>query len=164
MIDGTNKYHMRRRERQITEKLVLEEILQTGKYVTLALCLENEPYIVTLSYGYDREEQCLYFHCAKDGLKTDFVTENPVVCATVVEDHGYIQTKCEHAYRSAIIRGKVEILSDDPDKRKAIDLMIEHLEDNPGIMKESTRNKPAQFKEVQIWRLTIEEITGKEGK
>ena len=47
------------------------------------------PYVVTMNYGYDRGGRALYFHCAKEGLKTDFVRENPNVCATVIEDLGY---------------------------------------------------------------------------
>jgi len=155
---------MRRREREIVELAELESILLGGEYATLALCSNNEPYIVTLSYGYDREARCLYFHCAKDGLKTDFVSENPAVCATVIQDKGYHQNECEHAYRSVVIRGKIEILTEMNDKLKAIDVMIEHLEDNPAVMKKKTRDRPVQIKEVQIWRLFIDEISGKDGR
>jgi nitroimidazol reductase NimA-like FMN-containing flavoprotein (pyridoxamine 5'-phosphate oxidase superfamily) len=87
------KYHMRRGEREIKEWTVNEEILRKGKFATLALCRNNEPYIVTLSYGYESATQSLYFHCAKDGLKTEFVTGNPNICATIIQDIGYVQNE-----------------------------------------------------------------------
>jgi nitroimidazol reductase NimA-like FMN-containing flavoprotein (pyridoxamine 5'-phosphate oxidase superfamily) len=158
------KYHMRRSEREITERTVHEEILRKGKFATLALCRNDEPYVVTLSYGYENASQSLYFHCAMDGLKTEFVMENPNVCATIIQDHGYIQNECRHAYRSVVIRGKVEILKKEDDKRKAIDVMLNHLEETPEIMRSKLLDKGEQFKEVQIWRLVIEDISGKQGR
>jgi uncharacterized protein len=158
------KYHMRRSERQITDQAIIEEILQKGKYATLALCRDNEPYIVTLSYGYESGSKSLYFHCAKNGLKTEFVQENPSVCATIIQDNGYIQGECAHAYRSVVIRGKIEILSDESEKEKAVDVLIDHLEEQPEIMRAKLQNKSAQYKEMRTWRLIIEEISGKQGK
>jgi nitroimidazol reductase NimA-like FMN-containing flavoprotein (pyridoxamine 5'-phosphate oxidase superfamily) len=157
------KYHMRRSERQITDRSVIEEILQNGKYATLALCRNNEPYIVTLSYGYDRDSNSLYFHCAKNGLKTEFVKDNPGVCATIIQDSGYIQGECAHAYRAVIIRGKIEILSEN-DKEKAVGALLDHLEDEPENMRAKLQNKTEQYREMQTWRLIIEEISGKQGK
>jgi len=158
------KYHMRRGEREIKEWTVNEEVLRKGKFATLALCRNNEPYIVTLSYGYESATQSLYFHCAKDGLKTEFVTENPNICATIIQDNGYVQNECGHAYRSVVIRGKVEILTKEDDKRKAIDVMLNHLEETPEIMRSKLLDKAEQFKEVQIWRLVIKDISGKQGR
>jgi uncharacterized protein len=60
------RYHMRRKDRQITDKDELSEILTQGKYAIISMCRDNEPYIVTLSYGYDKAKNALYFHT---GLK-----------------------------------------------------------------------------------------------
>ena len=85
------KYHMNNRpNREIKNKVQINKLLHTGKYVTLALCKDNQPYIVTLSYGYDEATDSLYMHCADKGLKLDFIKENPNVCGTIIEDGGYI--------------------------------------------------------------------------
>ena len=157
------KYHMRRSERQFKEWTVIEEILRKGKYATLALCRNNEPYIVTLNYGYDPANRSLYFHCAKEGLKTDFVTVNPNVCAMVIQDNGYIQNECEHAYRSVVIRGRVDILTEEDERRQAIDVLLNHLEERPEIMRAKLRDRTEKLRIVQIWRLVIEDVCGKEG-
>jgi len=157
------EYHMRRKERQINDQAALEGILAKSKFATLALCRNNEPYIVTMSYGYDPGNRCLYFHCAGEGLKTDFLTANPDVCATVIQDNGYVQNECEHRYKSVVIRGKVRILTAEDDKRKAIEMMLNHLEENPEIMRAKLPGKAEQLRAVQIWQLVIEEMSGKEG-
>ncbi len=157
------KYHMRRAERRIEDWEAMEEVLRGGRFATLAFCRDNEPYIATLSYGYESSTRSLYFHCAKDGLKTEFVTANPRVCATIVRDGGYRQGECAHAYRSLVIRGSVEVLEDDGDKRRALDVMIEHLEERPEAMRAKMPDRKAQFDVVAIWKLAIEEISGKEG-
>jgi len=37
---------MRRKEREITDRAEIEEILHNGKILHLALCLENRPFLV----------------------------------------------------------------------------------------------------------------------
>jgi nitroimidazol reductase NimA-like FMN-containing flavoprotein (pyridoxamine 5'-phosphate oxidase superfamily) len=75
------KYHFHNRtNREITDKESIADILKKGKYATLSLCRNNEPYIVTLSYGYDKESEYMYFHCATEGLKIDFIKSNPNIC------------------------------------------------------------------------------------
>jgi nitroimidazol reductase NimA-like FMN-containing flavoprotein (pyridoxamine 5'-phosphate oxidase superfamily) len=70
---------IRRREKTITERNEMIEILESVQYVTIAMCADNEPYLVTLSHGYDRECHCIYFHCAKEGKKIDILNSNSVV-------------------------------------------------------------------------------------
>jgi len=160
------KYHMRSKaEREITEEAVLDEILTRGKYAVLALCRKDEPYLVTLSYGYDRIGKALYFHCAKDGLKTDFVRENPHVCATVVEDHGYIQGECKQVYRSVVLRGRI-VIADADEKRKGLDVLLDHLEERPEVRRATLASAARQARinnDMDIWRLDIDEMTGKAG-
>jgi len=155
---------MQRSERQLKDWPVIEEIVRKGKYITLALCRNNEPYIVTLSYGYDSAARCLYFHCANNGLKTEFIKENPNVCCTIIQDRGYMQNECAHAYCSVILRGKIELLKEESDKRKAINVLFNHLEQKPEIMITKMQDMTEQFRNVAIWRLNIEEITGKKGQ
>jgi uncharacterized protein len=159
------KYHVRRTDRQITEPAALERILSQGKYATVALCRHGEPYLVTMNYGYSSRQGALYFHCAKEGQKTDFIRENPDACATVVEDRGYIQNECEHHYASVVIRGRVEIVEGHEQKQKGLEVLIDHLEQQPEVMKAKLRLPERQRRldeSVDIWKLTIAEMTGKE--
>ena len=93
-----SKYHIRRVEKEISDKEDLLEILKNGKFAIISMSKENEAYLVTLSYGYDELKNSLYFHCAKEGQKIDFIKSNPFVCGTVIEDNGY-EEGCGQAYR-----------------------------------------------------------------
>jgi uncharacterized protein len=158
------KYHLRRAEREIKDNSIIEEILRTGKYAIIALCRNNEPYAVTLSYGYDAENKALYFHSAKNGLKIDFIKSNPEACLTILKDNGYIQNECAHSYRSVIIRGRIELVENESEKKKGIEIMINQLEKNPDTMKTKLNDKKEIYENMQVLKLKISEITAKEGK
>ena len=46
---------MRRKEKAIESIEEMKYILQTVKHITIAMCEDNIPYLVTLSHGYDPE-------------------------------------------------------------------------------------------------------------
>ena len=157
------KYHMHKKEREITDNQNIEFIIQDGKLVIISMCKGNEPYVVTMNYGYDTQKHALYFHCAKKGLKLDIIRINPEVCATVVQDRGYIMDKCSHAYTSAVFWGKLYIVQDMAEKKYGINILIDHLEDNPNQVKKRLLKNNAIFNSMEILRLDIQTISGKEG-
>jgi nitroimidazol reductase NimA-like FMN-containing flavoprotein (pyridoxamine 5'-phosphate oxidase superfamily) len=69
-------FHVRRKEREITDLTEMRQVLKTTKYVTVALSRENDPYLVALSHGYDETRNCLYFHCAPEGKKLIYAQSN----------------------------------------------------------------------------------------
>jgi len=152
---------MRKSEREITEDPKLIDILTRGKYATISLCRNDEPYIVTLSYGYDSNENALYFHAAPVGLKLDFIETNPKVCGTVIEDHGYVADQCEQNYRSIVFRGIMSIVDDLQEKKHGLNILLEHLEREPGPIKKRNVPDEVSYKKVAILKLEIMEMTGK---
>ena len=155
------RYHMNRSELAITDDRELRKIIQQGKYVTIGLCRDNEPYVVTLSYGYDVEKNALYFHCASKGLKLDFIRQNPRVCATVIDDKGYVTGDCDHAFRSLVIWGEMKIIVETEEKRHAIEVLLNHLEPDPDAIKSRSPISDSALAKTGILRLDISEITGK---
>lgn len=158
------KYHMHKAEREITDSAIIAEILKAGKYAVIAMCRENEPYVVTLSYGYDAGQSCLYFHTAPAGLKLDFIRENPEVCATVIEDGGYDINKCSHRYGSAVLRGTMSVVVAEAEKLHGMEVLAWQLEDDPAVRMEKVRRlNSAEWGRLTILRLDIRETTGKAG-
>jgi nitroimidazol reductase NimA-like FMN-containing flavoprotein (pyridoxamine 5'-phosphate oxidase superfamily) len=154
---------MRRQDREITDPRELREILSLGKYATIALCREGEPYLVTLSCGYDWERQALYFHCAAEGQKIDFIRANPAACATVIRDGGYVMGECAHQYASVIIRGTMSVVEDLEEKKHGLEVLLCHLEDNPDPVRERNFKDGQGYHLVTVLRLDIQEMTGKKG-
>ena len=155
------KYHLRKTEREITDQQEIIQLLKNGKFTTIAMCRDNEPYLVTLSYGFDENNNSLYFHAAPEGLKLDFLRHNPEVCATVIEDLGYVEDECEQHYSSVVFRGKMHAVDELDEKKYGLDILLNHLEKNPEPIKKRNVQDDSKYSKVAILRLDISEITGK---
>ncbi len=154
---------MRRVEKEISDMETLIKILKGGNYTVISMCKENEVYLVTLSYGYDESKNALYFHCAKEGQKIEFIKSNPFVCGTVIEDNGY-KDGCSQAYRSVVFRGKMVILEDIHEKKIGFDVLLNQLENDPSTTKNKFFKKDEIYENLRMLRLDINEISGKEEK
>lgn len=154
-------YHLRRAEKAIMEKAELFAIVTTQKYMTLALCRDNVPYLVTLSYGFDAKTECFYFHCAGEGKKIEYWTANPTVWGQIIEDHGYRDGHCDHTFRSVQFRGTVTLLDNPEDKRRALHLMIDLLESDPESVKQQQLTEKA-IARVTIGKVMVEGWSGKQ--
>ena len=86
---------IRRREKEIKKRSEMIEILQKSKYITIAMCKNNEPYLVTLRHGYNPVKNVIYFQCAKEGKKIDILNENNKVWCQAILDKGYVPGKCD---------------------------------------------------------------------
>jgi nitroimidazol reductase NimA-like FMN-containing flavoprotein (pyridoxamine 5'-phosphate oxidase superfamily) len=152
---------MQKKEREILDKRILSEILKNGKFSTISMCRNNEPYIVTLNYGFDEVQFCLYFHSAQKGLKLEYLKENQKVCGTILEDLGYVKNDCSYKYRSIVFWGDMTILENMDEKKHAFDIMLKHLEDNPSMLKKRFLKSEKSYKNTCLLKLDINLITGK---
>ena len=154
-------YHMQKKEREITDKIRIEQILKNGKYTTISICRMGEPYIFTLSYGFDKDKNALYFHSANLGLKLDILKENPNVCGTIIEDLGYVMDGCSHKYRSIVFWGEMVIIKNLEEKKHGFDVLLNHLEENPSKMKKRFFKTEKSYIDTCVMRLDIKKVTGK---
>jgi uncharacterized protein len=153
-------WHTRHPDKAITDQAELGRIVAGQKFLTLALCAENRPYLVTLSHAFDAERNCFYFHCSPVGRKIDLIRANPQVYGQVLEDHGYLPGQCDHAYRTVQFDGTAELVTDHDEKLAALRRLIEFLEPDPDPVKE--RNlKAARLDSVAIVRVTVTGWSGK---
>ncbi|GEM_PF-270049 len=159
--DRMARYHMNKKEREIGGRDGLIEILKKGKYMTIAMCRNNEPYIVTLSYGYDAERNTLYSHTAAKGLKLEFISTNSQVCASVIIDEGYVKNDCKHRYSSVVLWGRMEALTDLEEKKHAMEALMRSLEEEPELLKERFIKNDSSYDKVAMLKLEISEMTGK---
>ena len=154
---------IRRKEKAIIETSKMKEIISNAKHITIAMCNNDEPYLVTISHGYNPESNVIYFHCANEGKKIDFIKKNNVVWGQALIDKGYVLGKCDHLYATTQFRGKVSFINDFEEKRNALINMIRKLEDNPeeAINKQITEKA---VKHICIGKIIIDYMSGKESK
>jgi nitroimidazol reductase NimA-like FMN-containing flavoprotein (pyridoxamine 5'-phosphate oxidase superfamily) len=155
-------FHMRRRDKEITDVEVLKKILKSTEYVTVAMSMDNQPYLVSLSHGYDENRNCIYFHCAQEGKKLDFLKENNTIFGQALLDYDYIQGECNHNFASVHFKGKVTFITDPNEKLRAIQTMIRQLDKNPEPL--IAKLKAEKLQNTLVGRIDIETMTGKKPK
>jgi uncharacterized protein len=151
---------MRRRDKEISDESEIRAILCEAKHVTVAMSLGDEPYLVTLSHGYDSERNCVYFHCAPEGKKVEILRANPRIWGQAIVDSGYQQGSCDHLYRTAQFSGRVSFISDQAEKEHAIRVMIRQLDEDPETV---IRNQitPHSTGRILIGCIDIDHMSGK---
>jgi len=154
---------IRRKEKAIESKEEIIAIIQKAKHITIAMSVKDEPYLATLSHGYDSENYCIYFHCAQEGKKVDILKENNIVWGQALNDFGYADGSCDHLYATAQFRGRVTFVKDLEEKTRALKIMIHALEsDSEKVIAEQVTKK--SVKRVYIGRIDIEYMSGKKAK
>lgn len=157
------EYHLRRADKEISDREEMLGVLRRGRWAVVALARGGEPYLVTMNYGLDEPALALYFHCAGEGRKLEFIRESGRACATVIEDLGYRMGECDHSYRSVVMHGSIGIVSGLEEKRRGIGVMLHHLEEDPAAVGERTLSKASVYDTFEILRLSVESMTGKQG-
>ncbi|MFW9957444.1 MAG: pyridoxamine 5'-phosphate oxidase family protein [Candidatus Odinarchaeota archaeon] len=154
---------IRRKEKSIESEEEMFAVIEKAKYVTIAMCQDNEPYLVTLSHGLDRNKRCIYFHCAQEGKKIDILRVNNTVWGQAINDGGYIDGSCDHLFVTTQFKGTVTFIKNIKEKEQALRVMIHHLEQHPEkvIAAQITLKS---LKRVNIGRIDIHFLSGKKSK
>ncbi len=156
----SSRYHPLRIEKEIAERETHLDIIRGRQFLTIAVCRDNEPYLVTLNYAFSGKENCFYVHCAKAGKKLDILRANPRVWGQVIEDRGYMKGKCTHSYRAVMFEGMAEVVESPDEKRRALEMLIERFEADSAEMK--SRLTPAALAKTTVLRLRVVGMSGKQ--
>lgn len=151
---------LRRREKEIKDQAEMQAILKGTQYVILAMCSDNEPYLATLSHGYDEGRNAVYFHCAREGKKIGILKANDRVWGQAIVDRGYSQGRCDHLFESVQFSGRVRFVEDEAEKRHALGVMIRQLEREPDRVAAEQVTEQSLAR-VCIGRIDIEYMSGK---
>ena len=152
-------FHLRRKDREIADHDVLKRVLKSTKYLTIALCMNNEPYLVSLSHGYDENHKCLYFHCASEGKKLAYMTANSKVWGQAIQDYG-VTDDCDYAYTSVHFSGTISLVNDLNEKQHAMSVLVHQLSKRPE--EKLAKIKPEKLAGTTICRIDIDYMTGKQ--
>ncbi len=151
-------FHVRRKDREITDPAEMRQVLKTTKYVTVALCKDNEPYLISLSHGYDEEKNCLYFHCAPEGKKLVYAKANNRVWGQAVLDFG-VTDECDYAYTSVQFSGTMVLIEDLAEKQHGMEVLVRQVSLSPE--EKLAKIKPEKLAKTTMGRIDITSITGK---
>ena len=148
---------MRRADKEVKDFSTIEEIIEDAQVCRIAMAKDNQPYVVPMCFGF--KDKAVYLHCADKGKKIDVLKSNPRVCVEFDVDPELVMSEraCnfEMNYRSVIGFGKALFLEDLPEKKTALDIIMEKYTGKSFNIPENS------LKKVTLIKIVLVEITGK---
>jgi hypothetical protein len=149
---------MRRKEKEITEREIIDAIINRALICHLACTMNEQPYVVPISFGYDG--RCIYFHSSPSGKKISILKDNPRVCLAFETDVEIVkdpEIACNWTvnYKSVIAEGKVEQLTQPSEKVLALNQIMEHYSGEAWSFPEN------ELKKTSIWKIRLESVSAK---
>ena len=148
---------MRRKDRQMPEEFAWQ-VVDKCEYAFLAMTAEDgTPYGLPITIV--RNGNAVYFHSAMEGRKVHCLRQHPKVCLTCVGDTQIQQDRFTTLFESAVAFGTACEVTEDAEKIEALRLLCRrHTPENMAGFDAAIQ---ASLKRTAIWKITVEEITGK---
>ena len=149
-----------RRNRQMLPMEETLELLKKGTSGVLALLGDEDyPYAVPVSYVYADEK--LYFHGARSGHKLDAIRKQDKASFCVISQDRIMPEEYTTYFRSVIAFGRIRILEDEAEMRRAIEILAEKY--SPDVSEAGRRQEiDKTWNALCMLEFTIEHVTGKE--
>ena len=153
---------MRRNDREITDKVLIEQFIAKEQIIRIAFYDNGDLYIVPLNYGYiyDNDKYVFYFHGAKAGRKYELSKSSPQVGFEIDGAYELLEADaaCDYSakFQSVIGTGRLSIVEDNEEKIKGLNVLMNHI---------SGKTEWSYSKEmvdaVAVFRLEVEKISCK---
>ncbi|SDK03506.1 pyridoxamine 5'-phosphate oxidase family protein [Natronincola ferrireducens] len=149
---------MRREEREVKDKALIESILQKALFLRIALCDGDKPYIVPMNFGY--REGILYLHSSRKGKKIELLKSNNNVAFQMDIDTAIVKadSPCDWSMKYASLTGygRAEFIEDYDEKIEGLTIIMKKYGE-----KQCFNFSEMSVKNVTVIKITIEEMTGK---
>ena len=153
---------MRRKDREITDKALIEDFLSRQTIIRIGFYDKGEIYIVPVNYGFvcENGEYIFYFHGAKAGRKYELAQAEPEVGFEFDGDHLILRgdKACSYSakYQSVIGTGVLSVVNSMDEKIKGLNC----------LMKQSESERAWAFSEkalgsVAVFRLCVKNLSCK---
>ncbi len=136
----------------------MDDIIRSTQVCRLAMALDNEPYLVPVSFGYDGT--AIYIHTSREGKKIDFFRKNPKVCFEFERNVKLKQNtnracKWSLSYESVIGYGKIEEMVKPPEKEFGLNRIMLQYSGKEWTFTETL------VRDTRVWKIRIDSMTGK---
>ncbi len=148
---------MRRKDRERDQEFAFM-VVDKCEYAVLSMVdQKGKPYCIPISIV--RENENIYFHCAKDGKKVELMRKCPNVCMTFVGNTYREKDKFTTKYESAIAYGIAQEVYLEEEKVIALRMLCERH--TPTNMENFEKEIAKSLSKTAVWKVTIDSITGK---
>ena len=139
----------------------INEILDEGFVAHVGFVVDGQPYVIPT--GYARVDNDLYIHGSSASRMLRTLSECVDVCVTVTLVDGLVLARSafHHSinYRSVVLLGKAELVTDPEEKNTALEALTEHIV--PGRWAEVRWPNDLELKATTVLKVPIEEASAK---
>jgi nitroimidazol reductase NimA-like FMN-containing flavoprotein (pyridoxamine 5'-phosphate oxidase superfamily) len=150
---------LRRKDKEMGDRVEVERLLTGAEVGRLATCVDDEPYVVPLSFVY--RDGRIIVHGAAGGRKMENISRNPRVCFEVDEAElmpSDDPCKYNYRYRSVVASGRARVLEEPGARLEALRLLVEKYAPGKGGMLTTERLRGSRLAVVEI---EVDEMAGK---
>jgi len=143
------------------DRETIDSILDEGFICHVGFDLDGQPYVIPT--GYARVGDDVYIHGSSASRMLRNISQGINVCVTVTLIDGLVLARSafHHSmnYRSVVILGKAELVSDAGEKNKALEALTEHIV--PGRWDVVRWPTELELKATTVLKLVIDEASAK---
>ena len=149
---------MRRADKEIGSREEMDEIVRGSRVCRIALSMDNMPYIVPVSFGYDGES--IYIHTAKEGKKLNIINNNNNICFEFERDVKLFRDrenacKWSFSYESVIGMGRIYELESFEGRKYGLNEIMSQYSGKKWVFGED------ELRNIRVWKIEIHSMTGK---
>lgn len=152
---------MRRKERSVTNRETVKEIITACDVLRLGLADGDYPYIVPMNFGWEEQggQLLFYLHGAAEGRKAELMRQNGVCSFQMDCDHRteLLPNGMTTRYRCLMGKATIRQLTEEEKPRAMHILSGRYFPDAPDC-------PPQALARTAMWQLTVTEWSGKENK
>lgn len=137
------------------------QILDAGKICHVGFCLDEQPYVLPMTYG--RLDDQLLIHGSVASRMIKNLSEGLRCCVTVTHIDGLVYARSTFNssmnYRSVMIFGNARLITDMDEKRAGFQALVDHL--MPGRRAELRKSTAKELNATSLLALPIETFSSK---
>ncbi len=143
------------------DKDTIFKILDSVFICNIGFIIGDKPYIIQTAFG--RKNDFIFIHGSKNNRMMKSIEPGNEVCIAVNQIDGIVLARSafHHSinYRSVIMYGKPEQVSDTTEKANALEIIMEHIV--PGRWKEIRKPNEKELNATSVYAFKIEEASAK---
>ena len=159
--DGPHTRIRRHPERAVPEQA--EEFLCAGRIAHIAYTVDGQPRLLPFLYFY--EDGALYLHAVPASATIKALRDGAPVCASVTILDGLVASRDARShsanYRSVVVYGRSEVVSDLEEKRRVFERMTERFFSGREAGRDYEHATIKDLRGVELLAVRIEEMSAK---
>jgi len=154
---------------EIKDKMIINHVLDSVEYGTLAVCDDNVPYAVPVNFV--RIEEAIYFHGALSNKKMKILHKNPKVSFSVVENYALIDSDfstteglacpATQFFKSVSMEGVATTIESREEKAKVFTALMQKLQPKGGYKPFSDAEYDSAIKATAVVKIELSHLSCK---